>query len=243
MPTASPLAAHPSSPAPAPRATRPALRLLPTPREPFSAVRVGANSGTLALHLLVLGLLFAPPAPLDPAPPAPAPAMTVQVDPAPLPPRPVEPPPRSTPVPRPTPPRQATRQPPPQERGEAVTQLPTADIPDEALIADAPPSPVTGFDAPAQGGPSAGLRPVHAPAPRYPRNSVRRGSEGTVLLRVRVGADGLPEAVVIERGSGDRELDRAAQAAVRGWRFAPSMRDGVAVASEGLLPVEFSLDR
>jgi protein TonB len=64
-----------------------------------------------------------------------------------------------------------------------------------------------------------------------------------VLLRVRVGADGLPEAVLIERGSGDRELDRAAQAAVRGWRFAPTLRDGVAVASEGLLPVEFSLDR
>ena len=243
MPSRSPFA---TQPAPAPRPTpaaRPALRLLPPTREPLSATRIGANSATLALHLLVLGLLLAPPAPLDRPTPAEAPAIALlPVTPIP-PPRPTEAPPRIDPAPRPAPPRQATRQPPLQERGEPVTALPTAEVPDDAPIADAPPAPTTGFDAPAHGGPSAGLRPVHAPPPRYPRVSIQRGSEGTVLLRVRVNADGLPEAVVVERSSGDRALDRAARAAVEGWRFEPTRRGGVAVASEGLLPVEFSLDR
>lgn len=241
MPTALPRTA-PTAPRPTP-AARPALRLLPPLREPLSATRIGANSATLALHLLVLGLLLAPPLPFDRPPPAASPTITLETFTPTPPPRPVEAPPRIDPVPRPVPPRQATRQPPLQERGEPVTELPPVDAPDDAPIADVPPGPTTGFDAPAAGGASAGLRALHAPPPRYPRASIQRGSEGTVLLRVRVGADGLPESVLIERGSGDRHLDRAAQAAVRGWRFAPTVRDGVAVASEGLLPVEFSLDR
>lgn len=239
MPTALP---RPIATAPRP-APRPALRLLPTPREPLSATRIGANSATLALHLLVLGLLLAPPAPFDRPAPAAAPTIMLQPYTPTPPPRPVEAPPRIDPVPRPAPPRQATRQPPLQERGEPVTELPPVDVSDDAPIADTPPSPTTGFDAPVAGGASAGLRPIHAPPPRYPRVSIRQGSEGTVLLRVRVKADGLPEAVMVERSSGDRALDRAARAAVEGWRFEPTRRDGVAVASEGLLPVEFSLDR
>ncbi len=241
MPTASPSTASPRTPSPRPTAhPRPALRLLPSPPLGLSATRIGANGATLALHLLVLGLLLAPPAPFEAAP-APPPLDVQEITPV-LPPRPVEPPPRITTTPTPTPPRQATRQPPLQERGEQVAEVPATDVPDDAPIADAPPAPTTGFDAPAAAGPSAGLRALHAPAPRYPRSALIRRAEGTVLLRVRVGPDGLPRAVTIERGSGHRDLDRAARAAVEGWRFAPTLRDGVAVASEGLLPVDFSLD-
>ncbi|WP_223619518.1 energy transducer TonB [Lysobacter sp. ESA13C] len=76
-------------------------------------------------------------------------------------------------------------------------------------------------------------------APRYPAGALRRGEGGTVVLRVNVGADGLPEEVEVARHSGSRELDRAALVAVRDWRFRPATRDGREVASVVEQPVEF----
>jgi protein TonB len=81
------------------------------------------------------------------------------------------------------------------------------------------------------------------PAPAYPSTSRRQHEEGRVLLRVRVGADGRAESVEIATSSGYDRLDRAAQDAVRRWRFEPARRGTEAVAAYVNVPIAFSLDR
>lgn len=85
--------------------------------------------------------------------------------------------------------------------------------------------------------------PIDRPAPAYPRDALRRGESGEVLLRVEVDAAGLPTSVAIVRGSGSRSLDRAAQAVVRTWRFQPAQRDGLPVTGEFQVPIAFDLRR
>lgn len=78
-----------------------------------------------------------------------------------------------------------------------------------------------------------------SPEPGYPPTALRRGEGGTVVVRVEVGADGVPGEIGLARRSGSRELDRAALMAVRDWRFRPATRDGLEVASVVEQPVEF----
>lgn len=118
---------------------------------------------------------------------------------------------------------QATAFPPPVAPAPAV---PAAPVPAPA------PVPAVADTAP---------RPVSSLAPRYPREALRRGAAGTVVLRVHVGTDGEPQAVDLVQGSGWRELDRAAADAVRRWRFAPAMRDGQPVAASVQVPITFDL--
>lgn len=83
-----------------------------------------------------------------------------------------------------------------------------------------------------------------APAPVYPRNALRDGIEGTVVLEVTVDENGKPIDVVIATSSGSRELDRAAREQVlRVWRFQPAMQNGHAVRAIGRVPVNFTLNR
>ena len=83
-----------------------------------------------------------------------------------------------------------------------------------------------------------------APAPVYPRNALRDGIEGTVVLEVTVDENGKPIDVVIATSSGSRELDRAAREQVlRAWRFQPAMQNGHAVRAIGRVPVNFTLNR
>lgn len=77
--------------------------------------------------------------------------------------------------------------------------------------------------------------------PTYPVESRRRGEQGTVLLRVRVGRDGLPIEIDVERSSGYRQLDRAAREAVLRWRFRPVQINGVNVEARGLVPIRFDV--
>lgn len=107
----------------------------------------------------------------------------------------------------------------------------------------APATPTSAAPAPSTGPISAShLSYVSAPAPRYPRASIARRSEGTVMLRVLVDVDGKPLEVVIETSSGDRELDRAArQQVLDNWRFQPAMQDGHPVQAYGRVPVDFRL--
>lgn len=84
-------------------------------------------------------------------------------------------------------------------------------------------------------------RPIasRSPEPRYPVTALRRGEGGTVVLRVNVGADGVPDDIAVARRSGSRDLDRAAMLAMRDWRFKPATRNGREVASVVEQPVEF----
>jgi protein TonB len=84
--------------------------------------------------------------------------------------------------------------------------------------------------------------PGQKPAPEYPRAALRNRESGTVLVRVAVDASGMPSDVTLEKNSGSRDLDRAALDAVRKWRFQPAQRDGQAVASSLVIPIEFKTE-
>lgn len=89
---------------------------------------------------------------------------------------------------------------------------------------------------------SASLEYVKAPAPRYPIAEIRNNVQGTVMLRVLVDVDGTPIEVLVEKSSGNRNLDKEArQHVLRSWRFKPALRDGVPVQAYGLVPIDFSL--
>jgi protein TonB len=85
--------------------------------------------------------------------------------------------------------------------------------------------------------------PGQNPPPEYPASAMRRGDTGTVLVRVQVGADGVPTDVDVAQRSGTRALDRAAVEAVRNWRFTPAQRNGQPVAASVDIPINFDLKR
>ena len=75
----------------------------------------------------------------------------------------------------------------------------------------------------------------------YPVESLRKGEEGSVIIRVRISAEGKPSDADIDQSSGFRNLDKAARKAVMRWTFAPKIVNGTAVDSEILVPVDFKL--
>lgn len=79
------------------------------------------------------------------------------------------------------------------------------------------------------------------PPPAYPSVARQRRLEGQVILRVQVTPAGRAGGVSVRRSSGHAVLDRAALAAVRGWRFKPALKDGVAVRARIDVPVTFRL--
>lgn len=99
--------------------------------------------------------------------------------------------------------------------------------------APAPPLPITiaRFDADY----------LQNPAPAYPALSRRLREEGTVLLLVRVTAQGDAEQVQVKHSSGFARLDEAALNAVRQWRFVPARRGDEPVAANVVVPIVFRL--
>jgi len=75
----------------------------------------------------------------------------------------------------------------------------------------------------------------------YPRESLINHEQGTVILKVLVSPEGLVLAVEIEKTSGFNRLDRAARDAVKGWSFQPAMRNGTTQSAWALVPVTFNL--
>ena len=80
------------------------------------------------------------------------------------------------------------------------------------------------------------------PPPVYPAVARRREEQGTVTVRVLIGADGSVERAEIADSSGFDSLDDAALDTVRSrWRFVPARHGGVAVESWVLVPIRFAL--
>lgn len=200
--------------------------------------RIAGTTLALVAHAVALGVLLAPTNWEPPARPAPARPIIVQFDP--LPPTPItdtRPPPTPQPVPR----RNETVRPVTPVVPSTPEQGPV--FPEGEIAAPALPDPGPAIsEAPV--GPVSGATLAYdvAPPPRYPREAIREGLEGTVTLRVLVDVDGKPLEVVVERGSGHRVLDRAAREQVlERWRFRPALRDGAPVQAWGLVPIEFRL--
>lgn len=82
---------------------------------------------------------------------------------------------------------------------------------------------------------------IAARPPSYPTLSRRNREQGIVTLAVRLSLDGQVDAVSIARSSGFERLDKAALAAVKHWRWSPTMREGRAIAVAGLVRMPFVL--
>ncbi|MBY0407539.1 MAG: TonB family protein [Rickettsiales bacterium] len=82
---------------------------------------------------------------------------------------------------------------------------------------------------------------VNNPAPVYPEAARKRNEEGRVLLSVFVRENGEAGEVRLASSSGYAQLDEAALAAVKAWRFAPAKRDEQVIASWVNVPVSFQL--
>jgi protein TonB len=75
---------------------------------------------------------------------------------------------------------------------------------------------------------------------RYPRTAIRMGQEGTVVLRLAIGALGQLMDVEVVSSAGVT-LDQAAIRAIRASTFHPATRQGRPVDSLALLPIRFKL--
>ncbi len=134
------------------------------------------------------------------------------------------------------------RTPAPVQAPVTVSRSPVA-LPPADPVAVAEPGPTFEVAAPVATGGFIAISVLSDPPPPYPPLAIRRGAEGTVVLRVQVGADGRVADVRIERSSGHRDLDRAAERQVRErWRFVPAQVDGRHVEAWARLPVVFRLD-
>ena len=69
----------------------------------------------------------------------------------------------------------------------------------------------------------------------YTESALARGIEGSVVLMVLVRRDGSVGAATVSEGL-EASLDRSALRTVKGWKFAPAMRNGKTV--EVVLEVE-----
>jgi len=78
--------------------------------------------------------------------------------------------------------------------------------------------------------------------PSYPPQAIRQHHTGTVILLITVAPDGSVADVKVDKSSGFHELDTAALAAVKKYRFNPTIRNGVKVSGLARVPITFNLD-
>jgi TonB family protein len=90
------------------------------------------------------------------------------------------------------------------------------------------------------GGGVSAPRAIFSPDPEYSPEARQAKFQGTVLLWAVIGPDGRPRDVKISRSLG-MGLDQKAIEAVRNWRFAPARKDGVPVAVQINIEVNFHL--
>ena len=176
----------------------------------------------------VLAQIIEPP---KPAPPPPAPVV----------PKEPPPPPVKQAVVKPTPPVPQTQAPPQILAVETPTPAPYA----PATVQVAPAAPVLPPSVPVAAVASPAPVPVPVPAPvvkvqpstdaddlynpnqRYPRMSFSMGEQGTVMVRILIGAKGLPLKAELQKTSGFERLDQAALEYVMQSRYKPGTLNGV----------------
>lgn len=81
---------------------------------------------------------------------------------------------------------------------------------------------------------------VHSPQPKYSKEAKKKKIEGTAVLWLNVGVDGLPHNIRVQRSVG-YGLDEQAIESVKKWKFKPAEMDGHAVPVRIAIEVEFRL--
>ena len=123
---------------------------------------------------------------------------------------------------------------------QAPVAPPTAESPTQSQLADPLPPTADAPPAPVDIEPTALAYHTRTRIP-YPRDAFQLRQQGTVILRVLVGTDGIPQTVEIEKSSGSRSLDMAARDAVRKWTFQAGTRNGIATPLWARVPITFDL--
>ena len=90
------------------------------------------------------------------------------------------------------------------------------------------------------GGGVSAPRVTYQPDPEYSEEARKAKYQGTVVLWVVVGPDGRPHDMRVQRTLG-MGLDEKAMEAVRQWKFEPAKKDGVPVAVQIQIEVNFRL--
>lgn len=158
----------------------------------------------------------------------------------------------------PPPPPPPQRQPEPMEQVEVPTpvvappplviaprppvQIVASPTPPRVVSVPGPPSPAPAAPSPAvESAGDLSSTMISAVPPRYPHESRRRREQGTVVLAVLLGVDGTVADVSVAQSSGFERLDHAALAAVRRWRWSPTLRSGAPVMVRGVVEIPFVL--
>lgn len=170
----------------------------------------------------------------------PAPRVNVPVPPSPaVQPRPVA----KRPAPQPAPQPLAIADPTPAPTAPTGLLTPQPPAPPMGAPVAVTPAAPSGPQAPARVElPSTDADYLNNPKPAYPPLSKRMGEQGKVVVRVLIGADGLPQKAEIRGSSGYERLDQAALATVMKWRYVPGKRAGVAEAMWFNVPINFVLE-
>ncbi|MGB7758524.1 MAG: energy transducer TonB [Bryobacteraceae bacterium] len=111
-------------------------------------------------------------------------------------------------------------------------------VPDEVVKLPVPPSLRLGDGQPMRSVAAPVL--IHKTEPQYTEAARHSHIEGTVILSVDVGPDGVPNIIRVIR-SLDPGLDQKAIEAVSQWKFKPGVKDGVAVTVRAQIQVNFRL--
>lgn len=212
--------------------------------------RIAAITVAITAHLAAAVLLWAPVHPSSVDETGERVVDLVFIEPPPPPPPP--PPPEPQPVIKSPEPKPVVQSPPPPRPTPRLSPSPSPIVVSDPGPMDvpadppSPPAPVTSIEPQAESSGPAGNGTARdgvvvvlvSPDPPYPREALRAGIQGTVILRIEVDPSGNPSSVSIERSSGNRDLDRAAQRHVqRTWRF-----QGTGQVQIARLPIDFRLN-
>lgn len=185
-------------------------------------------------------------APPPPPTPPPAAALAAPILPPPTPPAPVEEArphiAEAQPTPEPEQPRQVAEVPQPAPERRPPPRAATAQPTPQPVRLNAALQGMESFTLEGRVVPPEALDAARNRRPNYPESSRRRGQEGTVMLELRVDANGRVTEVRVVESSGFSALDAAAVETLREWRFRPAQRAGMPVAGSLTTAVHFRLE-
>lgn len=91
----------------------------------------------------------------------------------------------------------------------------------------------------ASGAPDVLPSEIHNPFPAYPPELLARRIQATVVLRLKIAADGTLAAAAVHRTSGYESMDQAALAGVKSWKFKAAMKNGKSIETVVRKPFTF----
>ena len=82
-------------------------------------------------------------------------------------------------------------------------------------------------------------RPTSKPPPRYPKELLKKRQGGRVIVLVTVNERGLVSNASVKESSGFAEMDKAALAAAKRWKFKPGIKGGRKAVMTAKIPFNF----